>query len=110
MPVGSKAPREGVVCKLEGEPEIERKFDYEPLAPFPEWPGNEEAKNHDFSSGCEKREDGEMSQFTDKTVIHLPPSFQEFMRDKNNWLRPDQYLREILAEQEHQRLKAELKK
>ena len=60
MPAGAKAPREGVVCKLEGEPEIERNFDYEPLAPFPEWPGNEEAKNHDFTTGCEKTEEENM--------------------------------------------------
>ena len=32
------------------------------------------------------------------------------MRDKNNWLRPGEYLREILADQELTRLKAERKK
>lgn len=63
MPAGSKVPREGVVPKAEGEPEIERKFDYEPLAPFPEWPGNEEAKNYDFTTGCEKDEEGETIPF-----------------------------------------------
>ena len=88
MPAGAKAPREGVVCKLDGEPEIERKFDYEPLAPFPEWPGNEEAKAHDFTTGCEKTEDGEVLPFKDDTDICLPPSFAEFMRDKDHWLRP----------------------
>jgi len=51
MPAGSKPPREGVLSKLEGEAEIDRKFEYEPLAPFPEWPGNEEAKNNDFMAG-----------------------------------------------------------
>jgi len=110
MPAGSKAPREGVVPKLEGEPEIERKFDYEPLEPFPEWPGNEEAKNYDFTTGCEKTESGDIVPFTDETPISLPPSFHEFMRDKNHWLRPDEYLREILAEQELTRLKNERKK
>jgi len=110
MPAGSKPPREGVVPKLEGEPEIERKFEYEPLAPFPEWPGNEEAKNHDFMTGIEKTEDGETIPFVDATEIFLPPSFKEFMRDKNHWLRPDEYLREILAEQELTRLKADRKK
>ena len=110
MPAGTKPPREGVVPKLEGEPEIERKFDYEPLAPFPEWPGNEEAKTHDFTTGCDKNEEGEVQPFTDDFEIHLPPSFKEFMRDKNNWLRPDEYIREVLAEQELQRLKTERKK
>ena len=81
MPPGSKAPREGTVPKLEGEPEIERKFDYEPLAPFPEWPGNDEAKGHDFTAGCEKNEEGEIIPWTDETQIYLPPSFAEFMRD-----------------------------
>lgn len=110
MPAGAKAPREGVVCKLDGEPEIERKFDYEPLAPFPEWPGNEEAKAHDFTTGCEKTEDGEVLPFKDDTDICLPPSFAEFMRDKDHWLRPGEYLREVLAERELTRLKAERKK
>ena len=32
------------------------------------------------------------------------------MKDKNIWLRPDEYLREILCEQELTRLKAERKK
>ena len=32
------------------------------------------------------------------------------MRDKNNWLRPDEYIREVLAEQELTRLKTERKK
>ena len=110
MPPGSKAPREGTVPKLEGEPEIERKFDYEPLAPFPEWPGNDEAKGHDFTAGCEKNEEGEIIPWTDETQIYLPPSFAEFMRDKEHWLRPDEYIREVLAEQELTRLKAEKRK
>lgn len=110
MPAGSKVPREGVVPKLEGEPEIERRFDYEPQAPFPEWPGNEEAKNYDFTTGCEKNEEGMVTPYQDDTEIFLPPSFKEFMKDKKIWLRPDEYLREILCEQEYNRLKAERKK
>ena len=110
LPAGTKAPREGVVAKLEGEPEVDRQFEYEPLAPFPEWPGNEEAKAHDFATGCAKNDDGEAQPFRDETEIFLPPSFKEFMRDKSNWLRPGEYLREILADQELTRLKAERKK
>ena len=110
MPAGAKAPREGVIAKLDGEPEVERNFDYEPLAPFPEWPGNEEAKNHDFSTGCEKTEEGETIPYKDETEIFLPPSFKEFMRGEEHWLRPDEYLREVLAEQELTRLKAERKR
>ena len=52
LPAGSKPPREGQPVRLEGEPEVSKDFEYEPLAPFPEWPGNEEAKTHDYNSGC----------------------------------------------------------
>ena len=41
LPANSKPPREGTVAKQEGEPEVERHFEYEPLPQFPEWPGNE---------------------------------------------------------------------
>ena len=61
---------------------------------FPEWPGNEEAKNYDFS--LKKHDDGSDANFEDKTKMFLPPSFKEFMRDTNNWLRPEEYIREIL--------------
>ena len=58
--------------------------------------GNEEAKNHDFS--LKKHDDGSDAHFEDKTKIYLPPSFKEFMRDTNIWLRPDAYIREIIYE------------
>jgi hypothetical protein len=35
--------------------------------------------------------------FTDETKIFLPPSFKEFMKEDNIWLRPDAYIREVLA-------------
>mgnify|MGYP000094286690 CR=1 FL=1 len=31
LPPGSKQPREGVVAKQEGEPNVQRSFEYEPL-------------------------------------------------------------------------------
>ena len=89
MPAGAKAPREGQVVRLEGEPNVQRQFEYEPLAPFPEWPGNEEARNHDFTTGCDKDEEGNAQPFVDNTEIHLPPSFKDHMRDTSIWLRPD---------------------
>jgi hypothetical protein len=52
LPPNSKPPREGLIVKQEGEPSIHRQFEYEPLPHFPEWPGNEEARQHDFS--CKK--------------------------------------------------------
>ena len=107
MPTGAKPPREGTVVKLDGEPNVQRHFEYEPLTPFPEWPGNDEAKNHDFTSGCEKDEDGTVHPFEDKTEIFLPPSFKDHMRDTNIWLRPDEYITEVLAFEEHQKRKAE---
>ena len=86
LPPNSKPPREGQVAKLEGEPEVERHFDFEPLQMFPEWPGNEEAKNHDFKAGATQAEDGTWEQFTEpKPVdgigeIHFPPSFNDFTK------------------------------
>jgi hypothetical protein len=50
LPPNSKPPREGTIVKQEGDPSIKREFQYEPLPHFPEWPGNEEAKQHDFSA------------------------------------------------------------
>jgi hypothetical protein len=110
LPAGSKPPREGVPVRLDGEPDVQRNFEYDPLVPFPDWPGNDDAKNHDFSTGCEKNEDGDMMPFVDETEIYLPPSFKEFMRDKNHWLRPEEYIREVLYEKEIERLKAEKKR
>jgi hypothetical protein len=48
--------------------------------------------------------------FEDNTKIYLPPSFKEFMRGEEIYLRPDAYIREILHEQETDRLKAEKRK
>jgi hypothetical protein len=75
------------------------------LPHYPEWPGNDEAKQHDFSSKKDAN-DNEIL-FEDSTKIYLPPSFKEFMRGEDIWLRPDAYIREILHEQETDRLKAE---
>lgn len=87
--------------KQEGEPAVARKFEYEPLAHFPEWPGNEQAMQHDFNSA---------EPFTDNWEFFLPPSFKEFQRDTDIWLRPDKYIREIIHEQEMDKLKAEKRK
>ena len=110
LPAGAKQPRDGTVARMEGEPDVNRVLEYEPLPQFPEWPGNEDAKTHDFTTGCTTNAEGQAEPFVDETACHLPPSFKEFMRDQENWLRPVDYLREILAEQEHERLKAEKKR
>ena len=110
LPAGCKPPREGTVARMEGEPDVNRVLEYEPLPQFPEWPGNEEAKTHDFTTGCTTNAEGQAEPYKDETALHLPPSFKEFMRDQDHWLRPQDYLREVLAEQEHERLKAEKKK
>ena len=73
-----------------------------------EWPGNDEAKVHDFS--CKKDANDNEIPYEDSTRICLPPSFKEFMRGEDIWLRPDAYIREILHEQETDRLKAERRK
>ena len=48
--------------------------------------------------------------YEDKTKIYLPPSFKDHMRDTSYYLRPQEYIREILYEQEMDRLKTERKK
>lgn len=45
--------------------------------------------------------------FVDNSQIYLPPSFSEFMRDSDIWIRPDAYIREIIHENEMEKLKAE---
>ena len=37
--------------------------------------------------------------FTDETKFYLPLSFEEFMKDKTFWLRPEAYIREVIAEE-----------
>lgn len=79
LPPGSKLPREGQPIKFDGEAEINRKYMYEPLISFPEWVNNDDAKHHDFTSGCAKNaEDGSLLKFVDETQICLPPSFYEY--------------------------------
>ena len=84
-------------------------MEYEPLPHFPEWPGNDAANAHDFSHKPHA-DDGSDGFFMDKTKIFLPPSFKDHMRDTEFWLRPSEYIREILYEQEMDKLKAERKK
>ena len=109
LPAGSKPNREGKIFKLEEEPNVTRKFQYEPMPQFPDWPGLEEAMQHDFTSGCEKQEDGTIVPFEDKACeLHLPPSFQSFIgKGEVIMLRPDQYIREVLFEKEKDKVKKE---
>lgn len=86
LPANSKAPREGQVARMEGEPEVSRSYEFEPLEMLPEWPGNEEARAHDFKAGFEQDENGEWQKFTEPEPVngvnqlHLPPSFQDFTK------------------------------
>ena len=106
LPPNSKPPRDGTVVKQEGEPSVKRNFEYEPLPHFPEWPGNEEARQHDFTA--KQYAVGRDGLFEDPSKIYLPPSFHEFMRGPEEiWLRPDEYIREIIHVQELDKLKAE---
>lgn len=45
--------------------------------------------------------------FTDKATLFLPPSFKEFMRDEENWLRPDAYIREVVAADKYKEMRQE---
>jgi hypothetical protein len=49
---------------------------------FKEWPGNDEAKNHDFEAEIQRDEEGNIQPFTDDWEMHLPPSFQEFEKNE----------------------------
>lgn len=116
LPPNSKVPREGHPARLEGEPHVERSYEYEPLPVLPEWPGNEAAAAHDFKAGFEHHEDGTWSKFTEPEPInnvgkiHLPPSFGYFIKDEPMWLRPDDYIREIMFEKEVLRRRQEKKR
>ena len=83
---------------------------------LPEWPGNEEAKTHDFKAGFQQDDDGNWSKFTEPEpengvgAYHLPPSFNYFTKEDTQWVRPEEYIREILYENEVQRRRAEKKR
>lgn len=100
LPPNVKPPREGAQIKVEGEPDIHRSYAYEPYPSFPEWTSNEEAKNHDFTQGVHKNEDGTSTKFEDNTSIYLPPSYGEYEKGQILWLRPEEYLREIAYDTE----------
>ena len=75
---------------------------------FTEWPGNEEAQGHDFTSGCQKNEDGSIVPFEDQDCnLHFPPSFKSFVGEEVNLCRPEQYIREVLFEQKKDQIKKE---
>lgn len=116
LPANSKPPREGQVARMEGEPEVSRSYDFEPLEMLPVWPGNEEARAHDFKAGFEQDEDGVWSKFTEPEPVDgvgelfLPPSFNYYTKSQPVWLRPDDYIKEIMYEKEVQKRRMEKKR
>lgn len=116
LPANSKPPREGQVARMEGDPEVVRSYDFEPLEMLPLWPGNEEARAHDFKAGFEQGEDGTWSKFTEPEPVDgvgelcLPPSFQYFCKGQTAWRRPEEYIKEIMYEKEVQRRRLEKKR
>lgn len=110
LPPNAKAPREGNIARLEGEPDVQRAYEFEPLAMLPEWPGNEEAKAKDFTEGFEQAEDGTWSKFTEEHDYHFPPSFADHFKGEPQWKRPEEYIREIMYEAEVQRRRKERKR
>ena len=46
------------IARMEGEPEVKRTYEFEPLEMLPEWPGNEAAMANDFKAGFEQDENG----------------------------------------------------
>lgn len=82
LPPNTKPPREGVPLNQELQPDVQRAYLYEPLQNIPEWPGNEEAKNNDFTKDAPKGDDGQFLKYIDQTQIYLPPSYQEFEKNE----------------------------
>ena len=109
LPPNSKPPREGAPLNGEIQPEIHRAYTFEPYPNIVEWPGNDEAKNNDFTKDCVKNDDGSWTKFEDHNKIYLPPSFHEFEKGEIQWLRPEEYLREIAYENELHKRKLERK-
>jgi hypothetical protein len=101
---------------MEGEPEVSRSYEFEPLEMLPEWPGNEEARAHDFKAGFEQDDAGVWSKFTEPEPtggvgeLCLPPSFKDFCKAGATWLRPEEYIKEIMYEKEVQRRRQEKKR
>jgi len=116
LPANSKPPREGQVARMEGEPEVSRSYGFEPMAVLPEWPGNDEAKAHDFKAGFEQDENGTVQKFTEPEPVdgvgqlHLPPSFNDFTKGEPVWMRPEEYIKEIMYEKEVQKRRQEKKR
>lgn len=110
LPLNSKPPREGAPLPTDIHPDIHRTYIYEPMPNVTEWPGNEDAKHHDFTKDAAKDENGHFVKYTDNTPIYLPPSFKDYEKDGEiQWLRPEEYLREIAYENETQKRRMERK-
>ena len=116
LPATSKPPREGVIARMEGEPEVQRTYEFEPLEMLPEWPGNEAALANDFKAGFEQGEDGQWSKYTEPEAVNgvgelnLPPSFTDFTKGAPIWMRPEEYIKEIMYEKEVHRRRQEKKR
>ena len=48
---------------------IDQRRTVEPMAVLPEWPGNDEAKAHDFKAGFEQDENGTIQKFTEPEPV-----------------------------------------
>lgn len=66
---------------------------------FKEWPGNDEAKAHDFEAEAQKDDEGLVVPFEDDWEMHLPPSFKEFEKEPK-FLRPKEYLEQLAYDTE----------
>jgi hypothetical protein len=101
---------------MEGDPEIHRTYEFEPLEMLPEWPGNEAALAHDFKAGFEQDDHGNWSKFTEPAAVngvgelYLPPSFNDFTKGNPVWMRPEEYIKEIMYEKEVHRRRQEKKR
>jgi hypothetical protein len=124
LPANAKLPREGLLLEPIEEPTDEgmqpqdRQYEYLPYPDFPVWPGNQEVqaacdKEKLELIECLEKEEGanvsgdegainvpEDKLFIDEFKFFLPPSFHEFEKRKMKWLRPKEYLLEIMSERD----------
>lgn len=135
LPPNAKQPREGEPIEPveepaeEGVPKQDRHYEYLPYTDYPVWPGNQEVQamcdqeRAQFEELLQKEAPAEGAGsdnednmeapddklFTDNHEFYLPTSFHEFERKRIRWLRPREYLYEILYEQESKKVKQEKK-
>jgi len=135
LPPNAKQPREGEPVEVMEEPteeqlkNQEKNYQYLPYPDYPVWPGNQEVqalfeeektklteevtKQQEADGAASQNEDNldipEDKLFKDEHWFYLPTSFHEFEKKKIKWKRPNQYLYEIMHENDAKKNKSDKK-